>query len=120
MTPGEIAGLGTLALAVITALCTSLWKRQKAAEERGFERARNEALVREANATVEQMKRESGIKDTMIASLQDQVKEERLHREEVEAQRDHATEQEIPRLHRRIDMLQGTIDRLTPPPPPTR
>ena len=64
----EWIGLGTLMLGVCTALITAIVRWGKAVEERAYERSRNEALLREAQATIYQISGEcDSAKDKIVA-----------------------------------------------------
>ena len=86
-----LVGLISGAVILIPSAITALWKWSKAVEDRAYERARNEALLREAQATISQ-------KDSEL--------------ETVKAQRDAALIEQT-RLHGVIASLQGTINWIT-------
>jgi hypothetical protein len=89
---GVLIGIIAAAVTLIPTALGALWKWSQAVEQRAYERARNEALLREATAALAAKDREL---------------------ESVKAQLAHQVEVEVPRLHGIIATLQGTIDWLT-------
>ena len=87
----EIVGIVAASTTIASTILAALWKWSKAVEDRAYERARNEALLREAQATISQ-------KDSELDT--------------VKAQRDAALIEQT-RLHGVIASLQGTINWIT-------
>ena len=90
MNPVVLVSLISGAVILIPSAITALWKWSRAVEDRAYERARNEALLREAQATISQ-------KDSEL--------------ETVKSQRDAALIEQT-RLHGVIATLQRALDRM--------
>jgi Tfp pilus assembly protein PilN len=88
--PVVLVSLISGAVILIPSAITALWKWSRAVEDRAYERARNEALLREAQATISQ-------KDSEL--------------ETVKSQRDAALIEQT-RLHGVIATLQRALDRM--------
>ena len=70
MSDGIVVALIAGAVTGIPATIGAIWQWSKAVEARAYERARNEALLREANAALAQKDKELDQRDRIITSQQ--------------------------------------------------